>query len=70
MVRPVALDTGSVAQDLVPCQRLADCGSGYREAVQIVAPSFMRTTGYLTRKIHQDVFERESCLSGRTKLLG
>jgi hypothetical protein len=35
-----AVDVLKMAQDLVPCQRLPDCGSGYRQAVPIVAPGF------------------------------
>jgi hypothetical protein len=53
MVRAVALRGAKMAQDLVPCQRHLYCGSGCRQAVQIVVPGFMigvRLLGALHRE--------------------
>jgi hypothetical protein len=60
MVRAAALRGPKMAQDLVPCQRLLYCGSGYRQAVQIAVPGFMigvRLLGGVAQRA-----ERSSCL--------
>ncbi len=38
MVELAALDAPKMAQDLVPCQRLPGCGTGYRQAGQNRTP--------------------------------
>jgi hypothetical protein len=60
MVRAVALHGPKMAQDLVPRQRRLYCGSGYRQAVQIVVPGVMigvRLLGGVAQRA-----ERSSCL--------